>query len=103
MVSVGSVGMTSVNNTAWVQTFDLTNRIGTPDLCSPVRYFWFSSCRFYACSLSSEKFQGFLACCDIPTIAFAMSEELDRQEIARLHKALWNQGLTSLLCGPCAF
>lgn len=89
--------MTSVNNTAWVQTFGLIDRIGTPDLVlAGTDMFGLP----HAASMRAafhQNIQGFLVVGDIPTIAFAIREELDRQEIARLHKALWNQGLASLL------
>lgn len=89
--------MTSVINTAWVQTFNLTDRIDTPDLVLAGRDIFGLPHAPSMRAAFSQNIQGFLLVGDIPTIAFAVREQLDRQEIARLHKTLWNQGLASLL------
>ena len=89
--------MTSVINTAWVQTFNLTDRIGTPDLVLAGTDIFGLPHAASMRAAFNQNIQGFLLVGDIPTIAFAVREQLDRQEIARLHKTLWNQGLASLL------
>jgi len=89
--------MTSVINTAWVQTFNLTDRIDTPDLVLAGRDIFGLPHAPSMRAAFNQNIQGFLLVGDIPTIAFAVREQLDRQEIARLHKTLWNQGLASLL------
>jgi len=40
---------------------------------------------------------GFLAIDGVPTVAFAVRNEFDPEEINHLHNALWNQGLASVL------
>jgi hypothetical protein len=89
--------MTSVINTEWVQTFNLTDRIGTPDLVLAGTDILGLPHAASMRAAFNQNIQGFLLVGDIPTIAFAVHEQLDRQEIARLHKMLWNQGLASLL------
>ena len=89
--------MASVINTEWMQTFNLTDRIGTPDLVLAGTDIFGLSHAASMRAAFNQNIQGFLLVGDIPTIAFAVREQLDRQEIARLHKTLWNQGLASLL------
>ena len=89
--------MTSVINTAWVQTFNLTNRIGTPDLVLAGTDIFGLPHAASMRAAFNHNIQGFLLVGDIPTVAFAVREQFDHKEIARLHKALWNQGLASIL------
>ena len=40
---------------------------------------------------------GFFCVNSVPTAAFLLQEQLDTAEINKVHRALWNQGLSSLL------
>lgn len=89
--------MTSQTDTAWVQTFDLTDRIGMSDLVLAGEDFFGSLHAAAMRAAFKQNVQGFLSIDHIPTIAFAVREQFDHEEITRLHQALWNQGLASLL------
>ena len=87
------------SDTSWLGTFGIANRLGTPDLLlkrdataavgSPSSTAIERPCR--RCRWVS--FDSASANCRRPVVR----EVFDSDEIDRLHKALWNQGLASLL------
>jgi hypothetical protein len=83
--------------TSWLDTFGISNRLGTPDLLlrreEPT-----TAQHGHAVERAFKKqVDAFLAIQGVPTVAFAVRDEFDAEEIDQLHKALWNQGLASVL------
>ncbi len=83
--------------TSWLDTFGISNRLGTPDLLMRRDAVVGAPHATAIDKTFSHNVDAFLAIQDVPTVAFAVREELDLEEIDQLHKALWNQGLASLL------
>ncbi|MBL8228812.1 MAG: N-6 DNA methylase [Bryobacterales bacterium] len=84
-------------DTSWLETFGISNRIGTPDLLlrrdeEAVAQRGHAVERAFA-----KQVDAFLTIQDVPTVAFALRDEFDAEEIDELHRALWNQGLASVL------
>jgi hypothetical protein len=79
----------------WLENFGIADREGTPDLAfSPgPRLAHGSALR----AAFDRAVNAFLLVDGVPTVAFAIRDQLDREEIDRLHHALWNQGLASVL------
>ncbi len=84
-------------DTSWLNTFGISNRLGTPDLL--LRNDGITTVPHgYAVERAfAERIDAFFTIQDVPTVAFAVREEFDAAEIDQLHKALWNQGLASVL------
>ncbi len=79
----------------WLENFGIADREGTPDLA-----FGPGSGLAHGPALRAafgRAVDAFLLVDGIPTIAFVIRNQLDREEIDRLHHALWNQGLASVL------
>ncbi|MGA8029254.1 MAG: N-6 DNA methylase [Bryobacteraceae bacterium] len=81
---------------SWLALFGLSDRIGTPDL--------FLSPEVHGIAHAGAMRAGFavgvsayLSIGTVPTVAFLISDDFEQNEIDRVHKALWNQGLASLL------
>jgi hypothetical protein len=79
----------------WLENFGIADREGTPDLAfSPGPGLAHGSAMRAAFDRAVD---AFLLVDGMPTIAFAIRDQLDREEIDKLHHALWNQGLASVL------
>jgi hypothetical protein len=87
-------------STTWLETFGIGNRLGTPDLAidgQPDSVMGLPHASAMRAAFEERSVDGFLSIDGVPMLAFAERSDLDPEEINRLHKALWNQGLASLL------
>src|SRR5271157_1909859 len=81
----------------WLASFGLSDRVGTPDLFLS-RDNVLGTAHASAMRLGFDLgVSGYLCVGTVPTVAFLIRDALDQAEIDRIHKALWNQGLASLL------
>jgi hypothetical protein len=81
----------------WLASFGLSDRVGTPDLFLS-RENVLGAAHASAMRLGFDLgVSGYLCVGTVPTVAFLIRDTLDQAEIDRIHKALWNQGLASLL------
>jgi len=90
--------MASISPQSWVSQLGLEDRVGTRDLVLRGDFIPESphagaieSC-FRRLNLSGVGMIG-----SVPTIGFLDQQTLDQDEIDRVHRALWNQGLLSIL------
>ena len=82
---------------AWLFSFGLSDRVGTPDLFLS-REDVSGAAHAGAMRLGFELgVSGYLCVGTVPTVAFLIRDTPNQAEIDRIHKALWNQGLASLL------
>lgn len=84
-------------DTSWLDIFGIGNRLGTPDLLLRQAKMVTAPHGHAVERAFAEEVDAFLAIQDVPTVAFIVRDELDAEELAQLHKALWNQGLASVL------
>ena len=84
-------------DTSWLDTFGIGNRLGTPDLLLRQEQAATAPHGLAVERAFTKQVDAFLAIQDVPTVAFAVRDEFDAEEIDQLHKALWNQGLASVL------
>lgn len=88
---------TTAHKAKWVETLGLDNRIH-PDLFLSVdEIIGVPHASAMRIGFNKLNLSGFFCVDTIPTIAFLHCEQLNRVEITRVHNALWNQGLVSLL------
>lgn len=81
----------------WIETLGLTDR-SKPDLfLSPDDIIGAPHAAAMRVGFNELGLVGFFCVNTIPTAAFLIQEQLDTAEINTVHKALWNQGLSSLL------
>src|SRR3972149_5856418 len=81
----------------WIETLGLSDRI-KPDLfLSPDDIIGAQHAAAMRVGFKELGLAGFFCVNDIPTVAFFLQEQLDRTEINKVHRALWNQGLSNLL------
>lgn len=81
----------------WLASFGLSDRVATPDLFlsrEDVRGAAHAGAMRLGFDLGVS---GYLCVGTVPTVAFLIRDTLDQAEVDRIHKALWNQGLASLL------
>ncbi len=82
---------------AWLVSFGLADRVGTPDLFlsrQGVRGGAHAAAMRLGFDLGVS---AYLCIGTVPTVAFLIRDLFDQAEVDRVHKALWNQGLASLL------
>src|SRR4051794_8404319 len=82
---------------AWLVSFGLADRVGTPDLFlsrQGVRGGAHAGAMRLGFDLGVS---AYLCIGTVPTVAFLIRDLFDQSEVDRVHKALWNQGLASLL------
>lgn len=81
----------------WIETLGLTDR-SKPDLfLSPDDIIGAPHAAAMRVGFNELGLAGFFCVNSVPTAAFLIQEQLDTAEINRVHSALWNQGLSSLL------
>ncbi len=81
----------------WLVSFGLVDRIGTPDLFLS-RESVLGASHAAAMRVGFEiGVSGYLCVGSVPTVVFLIRDGLDQAEVDRVHKALWNQGLASVL------
>lgn len=86
-----------VNPPGWLASFGLADRVGTPDLFLS-RESVLGASHAAAMRAGFEiGVSGYLCVGSVPTVVFLIRDELDQTEVDRVHKALWNQGLASML------
>ncbi len=89
--------MKTARQNKWVETLALGNR-SKPDLfLSPEEVLGAPHAAAMRIGFNKLKLAGFFCVDSIPTIAFLTQDRLNRFQIDITHKALWNQGLVSLL------
>jgi hypothetical protein len=81
----------------WLETFGIVDRVGTPDLVLGTDAMPKSAHASAIRAVLGEQVNAFLSIADVPTVAFAVWDRFDAEELNRLHGALWNQGLASIL------
>lgn len=87
----------SAQKAKWVESLGLDNR-SHPDLFLSVdEVIGVPHASAMRIGFNKLNLTGFFCVDTIPTIAFLSREQLNRPEITRVHNALWNQGLVSLL------
>lgn len=83
--------------TTWLESFGIADRKGTPDLAlggeTIVGFPHAAAMR----AAFERQVDGFFSIAGVPTVAFLVRDNLDRQEVNEIHQALWNQGLASIL------
>ena len=87
------------NETSWLDIFGISNRLGTPDLLLRREEPATAQHGHAVERAFAKQVDAFLAIQGVPTVAFAVRDEFDAEEIDQLHKALWNQGLASVQIG----
>lgn len=81
----------------WIETLGLSDRI-KPDLfLSPDDIIGVQHAAAMRVGFKELGLAGFFCVNSVPTVAFFLQEQLDRTEINKVHRALWNQGLSNLL------
>jgi len=81
----------------WIETLGLCGRI-KPDLfLSPDDIIGAQHAAAMRVGFKELGLAGFFCINSIPTVAFLLQNQIDRIEIDTVHRALWNQGLSSLL------
>ena len=89
--------MNTARQDKWIETLDLGNR-SKPDLfLSAEEVIGVPHAAAMRIGFNKLKLAGFFCVDSIPTIAFLTQDRLNRFQIDITHKALWNQGLISLL------
>lgn len=89
--------MNTARQDKWIETLDLGNR-SIPDLfLSAEEVLGAPHAAAMRIGFNKLKLAGFFCVDSIPTIAFLTQDRLNRFQIDITHKALWNQGLISLL------
>lgn len=87
-----------VRETAWLETFGIANRLGTPDLAlARDGILGRSHATAMQVAFRERHVDGFFSIDGVPTVAFVARDEFNDEQVSALHKALWNQGLASLL------
>ena len=88
---------TTAQKAKWVETLGLDNR-SHPDLFLSVdEIIGVPHASAMRIGFSKLNLSAFFCIDTIPTIAFLSREQINRLEITKVHNALWNQGLVSLL------
>jgi hypothetical protein len=89
--------MKTARQDKWIETLDLGNR-SKPDLfLSPEDVIGVPHAAAMRIGFNKLELAGFFCVDSIPAIAFLTQDRLNRFKINITHKALWNQGLVSLL------